>query len=261
MNVSIAEYYSNYKTLYHSPSQLIRNITESWFKDNMYCPFCLTSSIKAFGNNHAVSDYYCNICREEFQLKSKKNKFGKVITDGEYNKMIEAIYSHKTPNFFFLSYSANIEYINNLILVPKEFIVPSVIQKRKPLSIHAKRSGWTGCNIAIGSIPDKGKVFTIKDSKPIEKSLVKSNIISIDFLRRIKDVDSRGWLSDILFIVSEIKQEVFALDDVYKFVPVLKKLHPNNNNVEAKIRQQLQMLRGNGVIEFIGRGLYKKIGS
>ncbi|MEN6314190.1 MAG: DpnI domain-containing protein [Clostridiaceae bacterium] len=259
MNVSIREYYNNYKTLYHSPSQLIRNITESWFSDNMYCPFCLTPSIEAFSNNHAVSDYYCSICSEEFQLKSKKNKFGNIITDGEYNKMIEAIYSQSTPNFFFLNYSANIEYINNLILVPKEFIVPSVIHKRKPLSIHAMRSGWTGCNIAIGSIPDKGKIYTIKDSKPIEKSLVKSNIISIDFLRKIKDVDSRGWLNDILFIVSEIKPEFFTLDDVYKFVPILKKLHPTNNNIEAKIRQQLQVLRDNTVIEFIERGLYKKI--
>lgn len=51
------------------------------------------------------------------------------MTDGEYNKMIEAIYSQKTPNFFFLNYSSNIEYVINLIFVPKEFIVPSTIQK------------------------------------------------------------------------------------------------------------------------------------
>jgi len=34
-----------------------------------------------------------------------------------------------------------------------------------------------------------------------------------------------------------------------------------NNNIEAKIRQQLQILRDNGVVEFIGRGLYKKVES
>lgn len=158
----------------------------------MYCPFCLTNSIEAFGNNHAVSDYYCNTCKEEFQLKSKKSKFGKIITDGEYNKMIEAIYSQQTPNFFFLNYSSNIEHIINLIFVPKEFIVPSVIQKRKPLSSNAKRYGWTGCNIVIGSIPNKGKIYTIKDAKPIEKSIVKSNIISIDFLRRNKRCRFKG---------------------------------------------------------------------
>jgi len=260
MNIHLSEYYNIYKSIYHSPSQLIKNITECWFNDNMYCPFCLTNSIEAFGNNHAVSDYYCNTCKEEFQLKSKKSKFGKIVTDGEYNKMVEAIYSRKTPNFFFLNYSSNIDHIINLIFVPKEFIVPSVIQKRNPLSSNAKRHGWTGCNIAIGSIPDKGKIYAVKDTKPIEKSIVKSRIISIDFLRRIKDIDSRGWLNDILFVLSEIKSEVITLDDMYMFVPLLKKLHPSNNNTEAKIRQQLQILRDNGVVEFIGRGIYKKIG-
>lgn len=258
MNVYLTKYYNDYKSIYKSPSQLIRNISEHWFNDNMYCPFCLTNSIEAFSNNHAVSDYYCGKCKEEFQLKSKKSKLGKTVTDGEYNKMIEAIYSQKTPNFFFLNYSSNIEYIIDLIFVPKEFIVPSTIQKRNPLSSSAKRYGWTGCNIVIGLIPDKGKIYTIKDTKPVEKSIVRNNIISIGFLRRIKDVDSRGWLNDILFALSEIRSEFFTLEDMYTFVPLLKRLHPNNNNIEAKIRQQLQILRDNDVIEFIGRGLYRK---
>lgn len=79
------------------------------------------------------------------------------------------------------------------------------------------------------------------------------------FYEGIKDVDSRGWLNDILFVLSEIKSEVVTLDDIYMFAPLLKKLHPTNNNIQAKIRQQLQILRDNGVVEFIGRGIYKKI--
>jgi len=245
MDVYLKKYYNFYKSVYKSPSQLISNISEHWFDDNMYCPFCLTNSIEAFGNNHAVSDYYCCRCKEEFQLKSKRGKLGKTVTDGEYNKMIEAIHSHNTPNFFFLNYSSNIEYVIDLLFVPKEFIVPSIIQKRRPLSSNAKRYGWTGCNIAIGLIQDIGKIYAIKDKKPINKNIVRNNIISIEFLRKIKDVDSRGWLNDILFVISEIKSEVFTLTDVYMFVPLLKKLHPNNNNIEAKIRQQLQVLREN----------------
>lgn len=34
--------------------------------------------------------------------------------------------------------------------------------------------------------------------------------------------------------------------------------HMNNYNIEAKIRQQLQILRDKGFIEFSGRGHYKK---
>lgn len=258
MNIYLTEYYNDYKPFYKSPSQLIRKISERWFNENMYCPYCLTNSIEAYANNHAVSDYYCSKCKEEFQLKSKKSKLGKTVTDGEYYKMIQAIYSLETPNFFFLNYSSDIEYIIDLVFIPKEFIVPSIIQKRKPLSSNAKRHGWIGCNIAIGLIPDKGKIYAIKDSIPVEKGIVRNNIISIDFLRRIKDVDSRGWLNDILFVLSQIRSEIFTLEDVYMFVPFLKKLHPNNNNIEAKIRQQLQILRDNEVIEFTERGLYRK---
>ncbi|MBQ1398560.1 MAG: restriction endonuclease, partial [Clostridia bacterium] len=35
--------------------------------------------------------------------------------------------------------------------------------------------------------------------------------------------------------------------------------HIHNNNIEAKIRQQLQILRDKGFIEFLERGHYRKI--
>ncbi len=34
-----------------------------------------------------------------------------------------------------------------------------------------------------------------------------------------------------------------TLDEIYSFENLLKLKHPNNNNVRAKIRQQLQILR------------------
>ena len=34
--------------------------------------------------------------------------------------------------------------------------------------------------------------------------------------------------------------------------------HPENNNIEAKIRQQLQFLRDKGFIQFLSPGQYKK---
>ncbi len=40
---------------------------------------------------------------------------------------------------------------------------------------------------------------------------------------------------------------------------MLQARHPQNNNIRPKIRQQLQVLRDKGVIEFLGRGLYRKI--
>jgi type II restriction enzyme len=173
--------------------------------------------------------------------------------------MMDAIYSNSVPNFLFMSYSSKFDSICDLLIIPKEFIVPEIIQKRKPLSNFARRSGWTGCNIILENIPDAGKVFAIKNRNVINMVEVRASIKRIAFYREIKEIERRGWIIDILNVIARIKKEVFNLKDVYTYVPYLKSLHPNNNNIEAKIRQQLQILRDNDIIEFLGRGVYKKI--
>ena len=59
--------------------------------------------------------------------------------------------------------------------------------------------------------------------------------------------------------VDKINYEEFSLKDVYQFENILKAKHPNNNFVKDKIRQQLQLLRDKGIIEFLGNGKYKKV--
>ena len=56
-----------------------------------------------------------------------------------------------------------------------------------------------------------------------------------------------------------VPNEEFQLSDVYSFEEVLSIKHPKNNNIQAKIRQQLQFLRDKGYIEFLGHGRYRKI--
>ena len=68
-----------------------------------------------------------------------------------------------------------------------------------------------------------------------------------------------GWTQAVFAVLNEIEQETFSLqDDVYEFVPQLEELYPGNDNVEAKIRQQLQFLRNLGLVEFLGQGRYRK---
>ncbi len=259
MNICLSQYYNEYKQNYHSPAQLIRVVTENWFRDNMFCPFCYSDRIEVFQNNYPVADFYCDSCGEKYQAKSKKNSFGNTIVDGEYNRMIEAILARRTPNFLFLNYTQSFDSIIDLIIVPKEFILPNAIQKRKPLSPTARRAGWTGCNILLSTIPDQGKIYAVKDKRPIEKDEVRNNVIKVDFFRKVKDLNTRGWISDILSLISYIKSDVFRLEDIYKYADFLKNLHPQNNNIQAKIRQQLQILRDHKIIDFIGRGVYKKL--
>lgn len=58
-------------------------------------------------------------------------------------------------------------------------------------------------------------------------------------------------------MVREIEKREFQLEDVYGFAAHLQKLHPANRHVLDKIRQQLQVLRDLGLVEFLGRGRYR----
>ncbi len=59
--------------------------------------------------------------------------------------------------------------------------------------------------------------------------------------------------------VDSINKDSFTLDDIYGFEEKLKLKYPNNNFIKDTLRQQLQILRDKGIIEFISRGNYKKV--
>ncbi|HIJ53022.1 MAG TPA: NgoFVII family restriction endonuclease [Planctomycetes bacterium] len=68
-----------------------------------------------------------------------------------------------------------------------------------------------------------------------------------------------GWRLDTFNVVSRITANIFKLDQLYAFKKQLQELHPDNLNIEAKIRQQLQELRDLGLVEFLGGGVYRKL--
>jgi type II restriction enzyme len=148
--------------------------------------------------------------------------------------------------------------VENFLIIPKQFFTTEIIIKRKPLSETARRAGWVGCNIDISNVSEAGKVFLIKDTKLIDKSIVENSFRKTLFLRD-KTLDSKGWIIDLMTCIDLIKKESFTLEDVYKFENKLKIKYPSNNFIKDKIRQQLQVLRDKGIIEFISRGNYKKI--
>ena len=241
---------------YKSNSQIARVLTENWVKENSYCPNCGQLPLNDFENNMPVADFYCLACKEEFELKSKNGKLSGIINDGAYDSMIKRITSDTNPNFFFLTYDKFV--VNNFLVIPKQFFTPDIIIKRKPLSETAKRAGWIGCNIDISKVPENGRIFIVENSRIIEKEKVQIRLKSTDFLKS-KSIESRGWILDILKCVEEIKKQSFTLEELYAFENKLKVKYPNNNHIKDKIRQQLQFLRDKGLIEFNGRGNYRKI--
>lgn len=67
----------------------------------------------------------------------------------------------------------------------------------------------------------------------------------------------RGWAASLLNLLRQLPSDRFSLNDAYLFETHLAALYPGNNNVRPKIRQQLQVLRDAGIIEFESRGHYK----
>lgn len=241
---------------YKNNSQKIRIMSESWVSHNIFCPSCGNLHISNLPNNMPVADFKCEHCGEVYELKAKNSKIGKKIADGAYSTMIERITSTSNPDLFLMQYTKDLQVVN-LTLIPKFFFVPSIIEKRKPLSQSARRAGWVGCNILFSQIPEQGKIEIIKNQKLCDKNLIVDQYAKMKELQT-NNINNRSWLLDVLSCVNTIKTIEFTLHDIYKFSKELKNKHISNNNIEAKIRQQLQILRDKGFIEFLGRGYYRK---
>ena len=248
--------YSSISDIYNSNSQKIRVLTETWVNEFIYCPNC-GNNLSEYENNRPVADFYCFKCKEDFELKSKKDKIGKKIVDGAYSTMIERLQSDSNPNFFFLNYDKSSLDVQNFIVIPKHFFVPEIIEKRKPLSSTARRAGWIGCNILLDTIPNSGKIFYIRNGKEESKDKILNSWNKTTFLKQSMNLESKGWLLDIIKCIDKINKNDFTLNELYQFENYLKLKHPNNNNIQAKIRQQLQVLRDKSYLKFESRGKYK----
>jgi type II restriction enzyme len=199
---------------------------------------------------------FCQVCDESYELKSQRKSFGRKITDGALGAMNARLAANDNPNLLLLNYDASHATVTNLIVVPKHFFVREIIEPRKPLAPTARRAGWQGCNILIGRIPDSGKIWIVRDSTPSDKQDVLEAWQSTLFLRD-RSLAARGWLIEVMKCVEQIGREEFTLTDVYAFEGVLSRLYPDNANVRPKIRQQLQVLRDQGFLQFLGGGTYR----
>ena len=242
---------------YKSAAQKTRVLSEAWVTENVFCPCCGNSHISKLENNLPVADMRCGNCGEIFELKSKRGNIGNKILDGAYATMIERISSLTNPELFILQYTPDYA-VTDLTFIPKFFFVPSIIEKRNPLKATAIRHDWIGCNILFSNIPEQGRIPIIRSGRFIDKDVVVNKYAKVKNIQT-NSIETRGWLFDVLNCVNDVKSEVFTLKDMYSFTPRLQELHPDNNNIEAKIRQQLQLLRDKGFLEFVERGVYKKI--
>jgi type II restriction enzyme len=246
MNLKLAENYT-------SRAQIARVLTENWLLDYGYCPSCSLGMSEA-KNNAQVHDFTCESCADQYELKSFLGKTPVKVNDGAYESMMKRIADIKSPHFFFLGYSPTYSVVN-CFAVPNYLFQPSTIEKRKPLALTARRAGWTGCLIKLDQIPEVGKIKLVENGKFIQREMVKKSWEKTRFLAENKNIQTRGWTLDVLNCVEKLNVN-FTLDDLYQFEHQLSAKHPENKHVKDKIRQQLQVLRDKGFVEFIRPGVY-----
>lgn len=241
---------------YTNKSQIIRVITEHWCANNLYCPICCQNTISQNQNNTPAVDFNCTECNSNYQLKSRKQWNNSTITDAGHEAMIKSIRGNSRPHLLIMGYTTD-SYVNNLMLIPYFFFSESCIQKRKPLSPTARRAKWVGCNIKLDQIAPEGKILMIKNGVEIPQSIVKREYLRITGIADTP-LETRGWLLDVFQLTSLYGTREFTLEEMYSHEAHLSTLHPDNNHIKDKIRQQLQYLRDQNLIEFVGRGVYKR---
>jgi len=239
---------------YKAGPQIARVVSEEWCGREMYCPACDSSRLTQSRANTPAVDFACPRCEQLFQLKSSKNWNPRKIPDAGYEAMLRAIRANRTPNLFVLQYSSS-WLVQNLVLIPKAFFTESVIEKRKPLGVQARRCGWIGCNILLSQIPVDGKIAVISAGCALPEQRVRQEFSRV---RKLADLapSLRGWTVDVLNVVRRLGKADFSLQELYAFEGILKEAHPGNQNVRPKIRQQLQVLRDIGLLEFLSPGHY-----
>ncbi len=247
----------NYDTVrYQSGSQVARIISEEWIEREMYCPSCNSPSLDRLPHGTKVIDFRCPSCLEVYQVKSSRRSFGNKVMDSAYGPMINAVNENRSPNLMIMHYSIDSWTVQDLILIPRQLIIPSIIEKRNELGPNAERKGWIGCNIVISSIPSASRLFAVKNFQAKNPNDIRTEWKRFEFAKEMNS-ENRGWIFDVLRSIQSIGKQQFTILEAYEFEEELSILHPNNQNVRPKIRQQLQLLRDRDIIRFIGRGIYE----
>ena len=128
--------------------------------------------------------------------------------------MMARITSLDNPSFFFLHYDRY--EVNNLIIVPKCFFIPEIIEKSKPLPDTARRAGWEGCNILLGKVPEAAKIPIIRNGEVLDAAEVCQKYNQV-YALQTKSLASRGWLFDVLQCTEKL-DTTFTLEQMYFFV-------------------------------------------
>ncbi|HEU5351797.1 MAG TPA: DpnI domain-containing protein [Terracidiphilus sp.] len=240
---------------YKSESQKARVLSEGWFAKNAYCLACDADEVKQTKVNTGATDFVCPKCSHRYELKAFERRPKGSLVDGAYESMMQRIRAGTAPTLCLLERTKGWE-VHGLTAVHSSFMTAEIVERRKPLSAKARRAGWVGCDIRLDRIVRDGEVTVIENREALPVTEVRRQFQRFLPLAR-KSVEQRGWTVLTLKMVRALRKAEFTSKDIYALEGEFAKAYPQNYHVRDKIRQQLQVLRDLGVLEFVGRGEYR----
>jgi type II restriction enzyme len=240
---------------YSSRTQKVRMISEDWIARHAYCLRCDSDKLSPTRANTQSRDFICGRCSHSYELKSKRGSFSSKVLDGAYGAMLQTIREGRTPTFLLLEYSTSWSILR-LRAIHHSLITETAIQPRKPLAASARRAGWIGCNIVLPEIAVQGQIPLVADGLMCAKSESRQAFARLESLSSLSTAN-RTWAATILRFTNRLGTTNFSLQDMYGFESEFQSLFPDNRHVRAKIRQQLQVLRDAGILNFLGSGKYE----
>lgn len=240
---------------YTSQTQKSRVLSESWFQSNAYCLSCESDNLCATMANTKATDFICPNCDQNYELKTFRTKPKRTLVDGAYSSLMGRILSGSVPTLMMLERNDKWE-IQSLTAIHNLFLTPDVVQQRKPLSATARRSGWVGCNIRLDQIASDALIEVVGPRGANEPRVVRDAFQRFNALKSINP-RMRGWTTLALQVIRSLGRDVFTLSDLYGKEDHFAGRYPANRNIRPKIRQQLQILRDFGYLQFLGNGVYR----
>jgi len=240
---------------YTNPLQIARVLSEAWFRRNGFCLACECEALAPTTNNTKACDFVCRSCSGSYELKTFRRKPAKRLIDGAYGALISRLQCGAAPTLILMERSSGWS-ISGLTAIHPLFLTPDIVEKRKPLSSTARRAGWVGCNIRLDLMGNDAAIEIIKDGISRPRELVREQFRKFNQLQEVP-IERRGWTTLTLSILRALHRSEFSLAEIYNREHLFSSVYPNNRNIRAKVRQQLQVLRDLGYLEFSGAGTYR----
>ena len=179
-----------------------------------------------------------------------------MVVDSEYHQKAKAIKDGRAPHYVFLNYTGTVWSVTDLFVIPGHFLSLGILSPRL-LRKPTARAGWMGGNKLLNLLPEEARVYVVRNGVDRSPPAVRYDWKRYEFLKR-----GGGWTADILSCVRILEFETsspeFTLQRFCnRFERELASRYPKNRHIRAKIRQQLQILRDQDIITFLGGGHYK----